>query len=229
MGTKVENQAPMRAGPLRAGGLYGALILALVLAAPGVHAQTSERPSVIQASDFIAELVSKAAIVLAQPGQTLAQREAGLRALLRRSFEIPLIARIALGKHWRKVSDGDRAAYTEIFGDFLLRTYGSKLGAFERDKFQIADAVPRGKRDMVVETRILHGRGNPIKAGWRVRLVKGEPKIIDILIEGVSMALTQRQEFASVLSKDGLGGLMEMLRARAQRLPVEGPREARAS
>ena len=144
------------------------------------------------------------------------------------NFEIPLIARIALGKHWRRTSQSDRVTYTAVFGEFLLLTYGSKLAAFERDKFEVVGAVPRGRRDIVVQTRISQPSGSPIKAGWRVRLFKGEPRIIDIVIEGVSMALNQRQEFASVLTRNGLGGLMEMLRARTQRLPVEGPRTAAA-
>ena len=193
---------------------------------PAVNAE--ERPSPDQAKAFLSTLANDAAHLLANAERPLAEREEALRALLKANFEIPLIARIALGKHWRRTSQSDRVTYTAVFGEFLLLTYGSKLAAFERDKFEVVGAVPRGRRDIVVQTRISQPSGSPIKAGWRVRLFKGEPRIIDIVIEGVSMALNQRQEFASVLTRNGLGGLMEMLRARTQRLPVEGPRTAAA-
>ena len=207
--------------------LWMLLFAALMFAVSPVRA-AGERPSPEQAKAFLSDLANHAAMVLEKNDEPLAKREAALRDLLKGSFEIPLIARIALGKHWRRTPKSDRAVYTEVFGEFLLRTYGNKLAAFDRDTFEVVGAVPRGKRDVVVQTRILQENGPPIKAGWRVRLFQGEPRIIDIVIEGVSMALNQRQEFAAVLTKGGLGGLMEMLRARTQRLPVEGPRTAAA-
>lgn len=201
-------------------------LVALVMAGLVPVANGQERPGKERASLFLTTLASEAAEALSDTDKPLAEREEVLRVLLKRGFEIPLIARISLGKHWRRASKSDRLVFTEVFGEFLLRNYGSKLAAFDQEKFEVTGAEPRGKRDTVVLTRIMQPRGPPIKAGWRVRLFNGEPRIIDIVIEGVSMALNQRQEFAAVLVKDGLGGLIEILRARSQRLPVEGPSQA---
>ena len=70
---------------------------------------------------------------------------------------------------------------------------------------------PVGSQDVLVETSVegSNGAANPI---WRVRAEAGAYKIIDVSIEGVSLALTQRQEFAAVISRQGLDGLLDMLR-----------------
>lgn len=198
-----------------------AAVLSFV-AMPIAYAE-GERLTEEEATQFIMDLAARAASTLGPSEQDLVKREEALRNLLRGGFEIPFIAQLSLGKHWRRVAKDEKAAYTELFGEFLLMTYGSKLATFDKDKFEVVGAVPRGQKDMVVQTKILQPSGPPIKAGWRVRKFDGEPRIIDILVEGVSMVLNQRQEFSAVLSKDGVRGLMAMLRARTQRLPVEGP------
>jgi phospholipid transport system substrate-binding protein len=220
---KERGQSAMRAARFSMLTWLALAVLPLLLHDSAANAATPPRVEEAAAKAFLNDLASNAALTLSAPDQTLAQREEALRTLLRGGFAIPFIARLALGKHWRRISQGDKAAYVALFGEFLLRIYGSKLATFDRERFTVVGADPRGKQDVVVETRILQSGGLPVKAGWRVRLIDGEPKIIDIVIEGVSMALNQRQEFASVLSRDGINGLMAILRARTQRLPVEAP------
>ena len=78
-------------------------------------------------------------------------------------------------------------------------------------------------RDMLVKTDISQEDGGSIAASWRVRLVGGKHKIVDIIVEGISMALNQRKEFKSVVQTDGVAGLTEMLRARTGSLSVQPP------
>ena len=66
----------------------------------------------------------------------------------------------------------------------------------------------------MVNSRLEREDGPPIGAGWRVRMIGGVPKIIDVVHEGVSLALTQRQEYASVIERQGMEGLLEILRKR---------------
>ena len=63
-------------------------------------------------------------------------------------------------------------------------------------------------------------RSGKRSAGWRVRNFDGKDKIVDVVAEGVSMTVTQRQEFAAVTQSRGLEGLLQILRARAERLPA---------
>jgi phospholipid transport system substrate-binding protein len=79
---------------------------------------------------------------------------------------------------------------------------------------------PAGTKDVVVSTRILRPSGPPIDADWRVRTTGERYRIIDVMVEGVSMVITQRSEFAAVVQRHGLQGLIEVLRARTTKLPA---------
>ena len=75
-------------------------------------------------------------------------------------------------------------------------------------------------QDVIVQTRLDRPGASPVAVGWRVRLIDDEPKIIDVTVAGLSLALTQRDEFASVTRKQGVDGLLQVLRARTDRLTV---------
>ncbi|MEM7407822.1 MAG: ABC transporter substrate-binding protein [Pseudomonadota bacterium] len=168
-------------------------------------------------------LVAEAGAALTASGQTLEQREEKFRDLLREGFDMPFIAKVSLGKQWRKVEPAERETYVALFSEFVLKTYAPRLGKFDPELFHVDDATPKGKRDMLVASRIAQPGGGDVKAGWRIRLVNGQHKIVDIVVEGISMALNQRREFSAVIKKDGVAGLMELLRARTQSLSVQAP------
>ena len=187
-------------------------------------ALAAERPSAERATSFMTELVVSASAALTAEGLTLDRREVAYRALLREGFDMAFIARVSLGKQWKGISKPERETYTNLFSEFVLKTYASRLGGFDPNLFYVDGAVEKGRRDMLVQIRIEQPDGSgSIKAGWRVRLVSGQLRIVDIIIEGISMALNQRREFTAVVKRDGVFGLVEMLRARTETLPVEPP------
>lgn len=172
---------------------------------------------------FIESLSERALQTLQGSDRSLEEREAAVRDLLSEGFALEFIGKFSLGKYWRTASAEERADYLQLFREFFLRTYASRLGGYQGEQFQVDGASPAGDTDVVVQTHIVPASGQPVRAGWRVRMVDGQRKIIDITVEGVSMALNQRQEFTSVVARDGIAGLLEMLRARTQRLPAQAP------
>jgi phospholipid transport system substrate-binding protein len=69
-----------------------------------------------------------------------------------------------------------------------------------------------------VRTKINSSSGRAIKVDWRVRNIKDHYKIIDVLVEGVSMLVTQKAEFGAVLRQQGIDGLIKILRSQLDRL-----------
>ena len=197
------------------------LLLVCVMAVSSTWA--AERPTADNAKAFMQKLVEDAGAALSAEGQTLEEREKSFRALLRDGFDMQFIARVALGKPWKQMTEADRTTYTGLFSEFVLRTYAPRLGGFDPKRFHVTGASPKGKRDMLVETSIDQDGGSAVKAGWRIRLVDQKHRIVDIIVEGVSMTLNQRREFGAVVRKGGVSSLMEMLRARTERLSVEPP------
>lgn len=200
-----------------------ALLLAALWLLPGTVGSNEVRPSAAEASAFIEELVAGASGALSTSEGSLEAREAAFRELLRDGFDMPYIARIALGKHWRRVDGAEREAYVELFSEFVLKTYAPRLGGFQPERFHVNEALERGTADMLVRTSIDQEGGPAIDAAWRVRMVDGKLRIIDIMVEGVSMVINQRNEFQAVVARNGMTGLMELLRARTERLSVEPP------
>ena len=151
---------------------------------------------------------------------SLDKREVILADILTQGFALPLIARFVLGRYWRKATPEQRDSYVDLFGKFVIKSYSKHLGGFTGSSFDIVGANPVGKADFLVTTNLRRKSGPPFKAGWRVRLINDEYKIIDVMIEGISMAVSQRQEFASVLKRNGIERLLQILSAKVGRMPA---------
>ena len=165
------------------------------------------------ASQFIRQIGDRAIATLRAPDASLAAREARFRSLLSEGFDLAFIGRFVLGRYWRQATPEQRSAYLALFGEYVLKTYSARLGGYAGEGMTILSERPAGTKDVVVSTRILRPSGPPIEAVWRVRTTGARYRIIDVMVEGVSMVVTQRSEFAAVVQRHGLQGLIEVLRA----------------
>ena len=186
----------------------------LTLAATATRAATRE-----QSEQLISWLGEQAIDTLSDRQLSLEDRERAFRTLLHKAFALKYIGRFVLGRGWRAATAEQRAEYLELFGEFMVKTYSQRLGGYAGETFTVIGARKFGKKgDVIVKTRIGRPSGPPLDAGWRVREIDGSHKIIDVQIEGVSMAVTQRQDFAAVTRKRGVEGLLQILRTRTERL-----------
>ncbi len=173
------------------------------------------------ATKFVNELSSQALSALKANGVPLDQKEKKVRLILSTNFDLNLIGRYVLGAAWRKASADQRGQYQALFKEFVLRTYSRRFGGYAGQKFVVTGAKPIGKKDILVSTKISRPSGPPILAGWRVREKNGAHKILDVVVAGVSMVVTQRSEFRAVISKQGVGGLIETLRMQVTKFSAQ--------
>ncbi len=197
----------------RRGAVLGLLALAV---AARVRPLTAATRGV--ASRFIGDLGDQALGALRADGDSLDRREARFRDLLREGFDLPFIARFTLGKTWRRATPNQQSEFVEAFAAYVLRTYAMRFGGYAGETMTIVSERAAGDKDIVVQTRIDRPRGAPVDARWRVRTTGARLRIIDVMVEGISMAVTQRDEFASVIRGHGLDGLIEILRARTNKM-----------
>ena len=173
-----------------------------------IQAQTSPQ----EAAKFVQALGSEAVLLQsAVRSEPLEKRAAVLQGLVRRGFNLELISQFVLGRFWHRATAEQRAEFQELFTEYLTNSYARHLGSYRAETLTIVGSHPVGRKDVLVETSVegSDGTANPI---WRVRAEAGQYKIIDVSIEGVSLALTQRREFAAVINRKGLDGLLDMLR-----------------
>ena len=172
------------------------------------------------ASKFVQWLAGQALHVLRSPNASMTDRETILRQLLAQGFDLQFIGRFVLGRTWRKMTPNQRNTYIQIYSTYFLNSYSARFGGYNGQTFTVLSAREAGKKDAIVKTRIDRPGSAPLISDWRIRASNNQFRIIDISVEGVSMAVTQRSEFGSVIKSSGIDGLMAALRARTDKLPV---------
>lgn len=196
--------------------VFASVLLVAASATHGIAANS--RSNSPDPAHFIKNLADQAIQVLSTPNGSLQQREDKFRELLRDDFAMDKIGRFVVGAYWRKMNETQQARYKKLFSEWVLKTYSVRLGGYSGERFRVVRTTDAGRHDVIVHTRIEREGGNGFNANWRVRRVGDRLKIIDIYVEGISMAVTQRSEFESILRKDGIDGLLSKLQDRLAQL-----------
>lgn len=167
-----------------------------------------------EAADFVRDFSDQALAMLTDETLEQEARVERFRGLLTSGFHLELIGRFVLGRHWRRASEAERAEFAQLFEDYLVASYAQKLGEYGGEQIVVQGGRPKGKSGAIVSSRILRPQGEVYQVEWRLRRGREGWRIIDVIVEGVSMAVTHRSEFSSVISSRGgtVGGLLEALR-----------------
>lgn len=135
--------------------------------------------------------------------------------LLDSSIDLDLVARLILARHWRRADEAQQAEYLKLFRAYALDSLASKLHIYNGQDFKITDATVAGKKDAVVRTLIHSPDRPPLHVDWRIReRDDGRLIAIDVIVESVSLIVTQRSEFGAVVERNGIEGLLNELRRR---------------
>ncbi len=177
------------------------LIAALALAA-GV----GTKPMPVAAAEptaFVTDLADRAITRLTAKELNQAARNAEFRKLLVSNFDVPAIGRFVLGRYWREANDAQRAEYMKLFEDLLVITYGNRFAEYGGEKLKVQQGRDLGGGEILVGSEVIRPVGAPVKVDWRIRKSGDNLKIIDVIIEGVSMAVTQRDDYAAAIQRGG--------------------------
>ncbi len=176
------------------------------------QAQSGDLPT--RATGFVDTLGKDAVSVITTHGLGKAQRIERFRTMLRANFDIPTIARFVLGRYWNVATPEQQQDYFQQFEEMVVRTYADRFDSYSGETFHIVSSRAEGDRDAFVVTEIHRPNGPPVHVEWRVRERDRRLGIIDVVVEGVSMSVTQRQEFSSVIQSKGgdIGAFLKALR-----------------
>lgn len=203
---------------LAAAGVLAAALTAPVLAAP---------PATQAAQEFIADVAEETFAIMRDPALDDAARKTAIRAIMDRDVAVDYIARLALGRHGRardSLSADERQAfnqqlaeYNALFPDYIFnKLYDLVISKFAAATVQVTGTTAMKATDTVVHTKVNRPAGQPILADWRVRADrKGVLKVIDVKAEGISLLVTQRDDFAAIMGTGGLPKLLEHMRTQA--------------
>jgi phospholipid transport system substrate-binding protein len=190
----------------------------LLLAAGFAVLGWSLAPAALASADptaFIKEVSSKAITEMAPAAQeTDKQRAAKLKPLLEQYFDMPSIAKYMLGAYWRKATPEEQTEFTSVVTDFLALAYGKRFASYTGHDMDVGRVRDEGDGRSVVFSTVKLPNGEPARVDWTVAAAGDTYKIADVKVEGLSLADTHRQEFASVINNNGgkVGALIDILK-----------------
>lgn len=163
------------------------------------------------ARTFIESMGDRGINFLGNQSMTEPQKATEFRKLLNDSFDMATIGRFSLGPNWNKATPAQQKEYQKLFNDMIVKVYSRRFSEYKGQKFEVSAARKENDKDSMVTSYIVPSSGPKVRVDWRVRNKNGGYKVVDILVEGVSMSMTQRSDFASVIQRGG--GDVEVLLA----------------
>lgn len=179
--------------------LRGAALALGLLAASAPQAQALTQD---QAASFVQNVVDRV-IALIEGEQAASARRDKFRVVLTEVAAMPQIGRFAAGRSWRAMNDTQQQKYGDLFIDYIATIYARRFGEYSGEKLQLVGTQDMGGGVYVVKSEVARPNAQPIRIEWVVSDRSGEVRIDDIQIEGVSLAITQREEFAAMIAQKG--------------------------
>jgi phospholipid transport system substrate-binding protein len=211
------------ANRLRRGFVLGLVLLAAGVASPA-HAQLAPD----RASAFIEQLGTKALNLVEAQQHGIAGAGPGLGDLVRDNFDLDGMGKLTLGAALQNATPEQVNEYQSLFARWMANSYVLFLPT-RRVEFRVVGVHPLGIADALVDS-VIDRRGRPpLTATWRVEETDGQMKISDVLFDGVSLMKIKHEEFASVMRRGGLPGLLGDLKRVVVNLEAEAARNVAAS
>ena len=196
-------ESPQRQFSMRR--LLGAAAICVAIAGPGSAFAGPSR-------DMITDLAAAATTVINDGEVTASERVVKLQGLIGGVLDRENMAKALLGRYWRRASADEQTQLAALLERYLINAYAGQVDALEGEvKFVVDDERVSGDRT-IVGTRVVRPNGPDVLVDWQVESVDGRAVVTDIVVEGVSLVVSQRASFASVIRQQGgIPGLIKLL------------------
>jgi len=146
------------------------------------------------------------------------QRVARFRQLFTEDFDVPGIARFVLGRYWNIATEPQQQEFVRLFTDYIALAYSNRLAEYSGETLRVTGTRPAPDGSLVSSEIIRTNGAPPARVDWLLTQHDSAYKISDVVVEGISMATTQRSEFASVIQRNGgqVQGLIKALRQKTE-------------
>jgi len=186
--------------------LTSAVVLSTALNAGSALAASTE-----EAKALVQSVSSQVIALIKQPGAPLSKAPQ-LRSIMSQNVAMRDVAGFALGRYARGATPDQRNRYVEAYQDYVARTYAGKFSEYGGETIIVTNAQDVGRKGIFVNSTV-NSKGQLINIGWQVREDRsGQLKIIDINVDGLSMAESQRSEFTRMIAD--MGGNIDAFIAR---------------
>ena len=142
-----------------------------------------------------------------------------LASPLKQNFHFQLMTKVAAGSYWRKSGPAQIDRLVDAFTRLSISTYASRFDGYSGQSFETESEKPGPLKTILVKTRIIDPGFDPVDLTYVTHKIKGEWRIIDVLLDaGISELAVRRSEYRRVLKTGGVDGLIETLNRKADQL-----------
>jgi phospholipid transport system substrate-binding protein len=195
---------------LLAGLVAGIFFLGSLLPAAALAA---DDPALTAAPRQLMDVTAKRIVAaLAKKELSAEERISEIESIAYEIFDFTTMSKLVLARNWRKMDKTKRAEFVREFKRHLSRTYGTRLDRYEQEEVDVYGAQVEVRDDVTVKSRIIGGQFDQAEISYRLRKRKGEWKIIDVVIEGVSLVSNYRSQFAEVLGSGTIDDLLTKMK-----------------
>ena len=154
--------------------------------------------------DFVQKVGNEIVKILADRNTTLDERRDRFRTVLENNFDIKSIGKFVLGRYWRTISEEQKSQFLKLFEDALVENYSSQFDNYNNESLEVKGSRDSKAGGMIVQSQVIRPQGgNPLNVDWKVFSMKaGSYKILDIVVDGVSLSNTQRSTYAATIQNN---------------------------
>lgn len=196
--------------------VFAALVLGFAPPAGAADELTEARAFVHRTGDAILSIVNG--------GLSPGDKHQALARIVMESVDVDGVARFALGRFWRLATPAQRTTYLSLFRRYLVFNVTGRLSQYKGTTFKVGRAIPMND-NVAVTTTIYVPNNSPSDLQWIVSFSSGSPKIVDLVAEGTSLRVTQRSDYASVITRNGgqnVQALLDAMQSQLQRMTSGG-------
>ena len=154
-------------------------------------------------SDLINDIVNEASLIL-KSSDPVESKIIKLNDIAERSVDISGIGMYALGKHKKSMSDDEKTKYNKLFKSYFLKSFSSRLVDYTDPKINVVSQKKINEKYTIVNSILEATSKRPqVKIDWRIYTkIPERPLIRDLIVEGLSLARTQKEEFKSIIQNN---------------------------
>ena len=164
------------------------------------------------AEAFIIKLTDEAKIILNNKSLNKDLKIKKLNDLSEKYLDLDALAGYTLGDYREKATAAERDSFNKLFREYFIKNMSSKLNDFADQELKIIDSKKINENNIIVNAKIFSKKdAQEIAVDWRIYIKDSKLLARDLVVEGLSLARTQKEEFASIIASKGFAGLIDAL------------------
>ena len=146
-----------------------------------------------------------------------------LAPVLSEAFNFSLMARISVGRHWRKLENSDRDRLVDVFGRLSIATFAARFDGYSGERFEVLGERPAPRKAILVRNRLIKNDGEAVEINYLLKAAEGRWRVVDVFLDAVYSELAmKRSEYGSVIKNAGFDELIRRLDEKIAKLAAEG-------